>query len=145
MYAKLEQKKCTKCQNVKSLENFAVRKRRKSGFASWCSECLNEWRRKDKIKTKNKYQDYEFARGLKRFYGLTVHQYESMLLKQNGCCDCCGIHESKFKRRLHVDHDHETGKIRALLCTECNPGLGYFKHSIERLELAVQYLKKFKR
>lgn len=87
----------------------------------------------------------EHIRGLKRFYGITLGEYNEMLENQLECCACCGKHNSLFKRRLHVDHDKETGYVRALLCTECNPGLGYFKHSVERMELAIVYLKKFKK
>lgn len=67
-----------------------------------------------------------------------------MYALQKGKCACCGIEEASFKRKLHVDHDKNTGSVRGLLCTQCNPGIGYFKHSIDRLEKAIQYLKKFK-
>lgn len=87
----------------------------------------------------------EHVRGLKRFYGITLGEYNEMLLDQLGCCACCGKHESMFKRRLHVDHDKETGYVRSLLCTECNPGIGYFKHSIQRMQLGIDYLIKFKK
>jgi hypothetical protein len=50
-----------------------------------------------------------------------------------------------FTNGLHVDHDHKTGLIRGLLCTQCNPGIGYFQDSIERLQLAIKYLEKFKK
>ena len=144
MYAKLERKVCSKCKERKDVAQFSLRSDRPTGTASWCKPCLNQWRREYKKKKPRAYQDYEFARGLKRFYGITVEQYLKMLHDQNGCCACCGKHESFFKRRLHVDHDHDSGQVRALLCTECNPGIGYFKHSIERLEMAIRYLEKFK-
>jgi hypothetical protein len=144
MYAELERKECSKCKKAKEKKEFSARSARLSGKASWCKSCLNEWRRNKKAKNPKPFQDYEFKRGLRRHYGMTVEQYQQMLSDQVGCCACCGKHESEFKRRLHVDHDHNSGHIRALLCTECNPGMGYFCHSVERLEMAIRYLKKFK-
>lgn len=145
MYADLERKICSKCKKAKEKKEFSARTARASGKASWCKGCLNKWRTEHREKNRKKFQDYEFKRGLRRNYGLTVDQYNELLIRQNGCCACCGKHESEFKRRLHVDHDHASGQVRALLCTECNPGLGYFKHSIKRLEMAIRYLNKFKK
>jgi hypothetical protein len=66
--------------------------------------------------------------GLKRRHGITLEQYEAMLLSQNGLCAICGHPpDVGVNKRLHVDHDHATGKIRGLLCMHCN-------HSIERVE-----------
>lgn len=144
MYAELERKICVKCKEQKPATAFSARNSRPIGKMSMCKECHNQWRREHKAKNPNRAKEYEFARGLKRFYGLTVEQYRQMLQSQNERCACCGKHQSEFKRRLHVDHDHATGQIRALLCTECNPGLGYFQHSVERLMEAVRYLEKFK-
>lgn len=104
-----------------------------------------EWRKRDKKKNPKKYADYEFKRGLRRNYNLTVEQYNKMLEQQKHCCAICGKHASKFKRRLHVDHDHKTGQIRALLCTKCNPTLGYIDESPELLDKIRHYLEKFKK
>ena len=87
----------------------------------------------------------EFVRGLKRFYDMTPEQYNDLLIAQNECCACCGLHKSNFKRRLHVDHDHTTRQVRALLCTLCNPLVGFAKENIERLEMTIAYVKKFKK
>ncbi len=144
MYAELE-RRCTKCKKVKLLTKFTKRSDRPSGKACWCKGCLNEWRRKDKEGRKEHYERYEFQRSLKRYYGITVDHYERMLAQQKGRCACCGQHQSMFKRRLHVDHCHETGEIRGLLCTQCNPGIGYLQHSIPRLKKAILYLSKFKK
>lgn len=144
MYAELERKVCTKCNETKGQNEFSKRSTRPSGKASWCKTCLNEWRRAYRLQSPEKFKNYEFSRGLRRNYRISVEDYARMLQSQNECCACCGKHQSAFKRRLHVDHDHETGEVRFLLCTECNPGLGYFKHSIDRLKMAICYLEKLK-
>ncbi len=145
MYSELERKVCSKCTKAREKKEFSARTTRSSGKASWCKHCLNEWRRQKKAENPEPFREYEFKRGLRRNYGMTVEQYREILNSQNGCCACCGKHESLFKRRLHVDHDHDSGQVRALLCTECNPGIGYFGHSVERLEMAIRYLNKFKK
>ncbi len=57
--------------------------------------------------------------------------------RSNETCDCCGDDSKVF----HIDHDHETHKVRGILCSRCNMGLGHFGDSIERLEQAIIYLK----
>lgn len=96
-------------------------------------------------KNREKFQQYEFSRGLRRNYGITVETYNTMFSNQKGCCAMCGRHQTEFKRRLHVDHDHKTKEVRSLLCTRCNPLIGYAEESVERLQLAIGYLNKFKK
>lgn len=97
------------------------------------------------VKNREKLQQYEFARGLRRNYGITVEQYNTMFATQEGKCAMCGMHQTEFKRRLHVDHCHTSGEIRALLCTRCNPLIGYAGESVESLQKAIDYLNKFKK
>jgi hypothetical protein len=56
----------------------------------------------------------------RRKYGITLNDYKAMMHKQRGCCGVCNKSHLEFKRRLAVDHDHETGKVRGLLCFYCN-------------------------
>lgn len=145
MYAELKLKVCTKCQNAKEEKEFSARSDRKSGKASWCKSCLNEWRTAYRVKHKQKYKDYEFVRGLRRNYGLTLDQYNQLLADQGNVCAICKCDGTEFKRGFHVDHDAQTGQVRGILCTRCNPGIGYFEHSVEKLEMAITYLNKFKK
>jgi 5-methylcytosine-specific restriction endonuclease McrA len=73
-------------------------------------------------------------------YGLTPEQVESMRCGQNGCCAICG---DKFLDTPEIDHCHESGKVRALLCGLCNAGLGMFQDSLARVLLAGAYLQRF--
>tara|TARA_R110002020_G_C15769341_1_gene727985 strand:- start:41 stop:286 length:246 start_codon:yes stop_codon:yes gene_type:complete len=78
-------------------------------------------------------------------YGITIDQYEEMLAAQEGCCSICKIHVSTLPGRfgvLHVDHNHETGKVRELLCHKCNVGIGMFKEDPKILAKVLDYLKK---
>ena len=75
-----------------------------------------------------------------RTYGLTPEQYDAMLQSQGGVCAICGM--NRDARRLAVDHDHKTNKVRALLCHFCNTALGKFLDSVEILKKAILYLEK---
>lgn len=83
---------------------------------------------------------------LKKLYGSTIKQYEEMLNEQNGVCEICGgkekvVHpKTQRPRRLAVDHCHKTGKVRGLLCTNCNAIIGHANDSIELLQKAIQYI-----
>lgn len=81
---------------------------------------------------------------LRTRYGITVNDYDILLEKQNNSCAICGKHVSKLSRRLSVDHCHESNKIRGLLCSNCNFGIGYMQESTEIMERAINYLKKNK-
>jgi hypothetical protein len=74
---------------------------------------------------------------LKTKYGLTPEQYEEMLERQGGGCAICGT--APGETALHVDHCHETGRVRGLLCFCCNAGLGQFKHDPDLLYEAMAY------
>jgi hypothetical protein len=87
-------------------------------------------------------------RHLKRKFGITIEEYNSMLKSQNGVCAICKINETSIRVKnnrhidLSIDHCHKTGKVRGLLCFKCNSSLGKFKDSIETLQNAIDYLKK---
>lgn len=136
---------CSGCKINQPLSMFWKREGRKSKRQSHCKDCQNAARRRQRVNNLTEFKARELKRGMRRHYGLTVEQREAMFKAQDGKCACCGRPESDFKRVLHVDHDHVTGKVRALLCTRCNPGLGYFQDSIELLEKGIEYLKKFKK
>jgi hypothetical protein len=74
-------------------------------------------------------------------HGVTPEQYGEMFNKQEGKCAICGKHQDKLKSSLHVDHNHETNKIRGLLCYKCNSVLGYADDDIQILLQAIEYLK----
>lgn len=112
------------------------------------------WQESIPSKDKNKYArewrkrnpEREKHQSLKKHYGITLEQYEKMGSAQNWKCAICGGAEAtKDKdggpRRMPVDHDHTTGKVRALLCTQCNRGLGLFSDSPEKLRAAAKYLE----
>ena len=86
---------------------------------------------------------------LRTRYGLEAEIYYAMLVAQAGVCVLCGSpprgDASGAGSRLHVDHDHETGKVRALLCNGCNRGLGYLNDDPALLRAAADYIEQHKK
>jgi len=76
----------------------------------------------------------------KRKYGITLEDYDAMLEKQGGCCAICKSETSKRNDYFMVDHDHETGAVRGLLCSPCNSAIGLLGDNISTLQNAINYL-----
>lgn len=87
---------------------------------------------RDKIRSKT----------IAKTYGITVEQYDDMFKRQGEKCAICGIHQKDLIKRLFIDHDHKSGKIRELLCIKCNGGLGMFEDDIGLLKKALIYLTR---
>jgi Autographiviridae endonuclease VII len=101
---------------------------------------------------KNKYtklDEQKRSHHLKKHFGITLEQYQKMLSEQKGLCAVCGKPEtvrdkkSNEIRWLSVDHNHETGEIRKLLCNNCNVAMGHVGDSIEHLKQLIRYLESF--
>lgn len=95
-----------------------------------------EWNKRNPEKTRLAYRKCM----LKRRYGITLEEYEAMFAKQDGKCAICnGV--CPTGRNLAVDHDHDTGKVRGLLCSRCNQGIGQLRN-VATLQSAINYLEE---
>lgn len=79
-----------------------------------------------------------------KLYGMKPGQYEAMEKAQGGRCAICGRSPRDRYKRLQVDHDHQTGSVRALLCHTCNYGIGIFSDDPKWLDAAVKYLERYR-
>ena len=129
----LLEKKCSTCDQTKPVSEFHRDGQR---YVPQCKPCRRMLRKQWRA-TSSAYRDRQAAHrrswGLKA-YGLTIDTYEELLAAQGGVCAMCG-QACSTGRRLAVDHDHETGQVRGLLCYRCNRGLGVYetiKDSAER-------------
>jgi hypothetical protein len=118
-----DRKVCSKCNVEKPPSSFCVSLRENDGLGYVCKECV---RNEDLI----------------REYGVDLVWYKNTIIEQGGCA-ICGKGENGG-RRLHVDHDHTTGKTRGVLCFRCNSMLGFSQDSIETFQKAIDYLNKHK-
>lgn len=140
----ITKKKCTKCNRVKELVNFKTEKLRIDGYSSWCKKChskkTKQWQHKNTKKSRNAF--------LKRNYGITQTEYDNLLYLQHGVCAVCEqpetVRQAKDEsiRPLVVDHCHATGKIRGLLCANCNSAEGYLKSNYVIALKMAEYIKR---
>ena len=130
-------KKCTKCKGWKHESQFHVNNAVKSGLHSRCKTCRCLDQKIYKSTRREYYTHREWLKNLKR-YGLSEHGWKAMFANQSGRCKIC---HKEPEERLHVDHCHQTRKIRGLLCGACNRGLGQFKDDPELLKRAIKYLE----
>ena len=122
-------KVCSKCGKEKNIEDFHKHKTCLHNRRGVCKECSLIYRN---TVGKNKQ--------LRKRYGLNIKEYNELFEKQHGSCAICGRHQSELTVSLAVDHCHDSGSIRGLLCYNCNMGLGRFKDSKELLIQALSYL-----
>lgn len=90
----------------------------------------------------NGLPDTEVDYYMRNQYGISLEDYNRLLSEQNGGCAICGTPPggNVKQKRLHIDHDHETGEVRGLLCQHCNQALGFLNDDVDRLMAAAVYL-----
>ena len=131
------EKVCTVCRAAKPLSAFKPRVQYRYGVSSVCRECENIARRKLYWKAPEKARANVRVNRLKTQYGLTQEKYAELVA--SGCHICGG--QCKTGRRLAVDHCHKTGKVRGVLCANCNRALGMFQENPDVVKKALRYLK----
>jgi len=152
-------KKCASCGKVKSLNSFYKETRQKDGKNCYCKVCQRQRNKDNYQKNREKYKQWrkeyrESEHGKKvrrndsyrREYGITLEDYNRMFSEQQGCCAICGkkeIHKNQRKiKRLGVDHNHQTGEVRGLLCQRCNILVSYVENYSDLVQKAKDYLER---
>ena len=161
---------CSKCKTEKDVEAFSIARASKDGRNYWCRDCCSKnykkwapnrdlekkkagwkaWYDADPERAKRKtlesyYRHHTERRNqqvesrLMSRYGITLDQYNEMLEAQDGVCAICKK-MCTTGQRLAVDHDHETGEVRALLCKGCNFKVGQIEKDWERTKAVLEYL-----
>lgn len=161
------EKACKKCGEVKPLDDFYADKGGRDGRRPECKACAKaamaaryranpeparerakRWNRENRERYDARMREYrESGRKaisdrrshLKRTYNITVEEYDEMLTAQGGVCAICG-RAPRDDISLHVDHCHDTGDIRGILCFRCNNALGDFGHDGRLLQAAADYV-----
>ena len=136
---------CKKCNIKKPLDEFY----KKASRGNLCIACdkqkRHEYRKRPEVR--ERAYIYQMKRFYKKKYGISFEDYDEMLKKQKGLCAVCRKQNTKIDsrskktQRFHVDHCHETKKIRGLLCMKCNQGIGFFDDNILYLESCIRYLQ----
>lgn len=123
---------CRWCKIEKPMSGFSLRNNGTS-YRTECKSCLSEWMRKYRSENKERHRNLEAARS----YNITTEEAND-LYKQTHCQIC----DNKLDKTGYIDHCHKSGKIRGVLCVQCNFGLGYFKDDINIMNKAILYLKE---
>lgn len=129
-------RKCNKCNEILPVTDFHIKADKNDKhyrFNSPCKSCAHISRN----------INYQKAYQKKYRYNLSIEEYDLKLKEQNYSCAICDIHKDDYSKEFSVDHNHKTGKIRALLCTRCNSGIGFFRESISIMKKAINYTKKY--
>lgn len=154
--AEINKKVCSGCLAEKDFSDFHRTKNRKHGIQDYCKICRSirhkSFREENPNWQERREHYYETSRwvALEKQYGVTRDMYEQMDKMQNNLCAICHQPETAREslrgtlKRLCVDHDHVTGKVRGLLCGHCNRALGNFKDDIQVVKNAVAYLELYK-
>jgi hypothetical protein len=128
-------RRCPKCGEAKAEEEFPRNRSKSSGLGTYCKPCHNETTRSNIAKNHGNTRHYH----LKRRYGMGADEVLEMLNRQWWHCPICVCRLTL--ETAHVDHDHRTGQVRAVLCFNCNGGLGQFRDDPRVLRRAADYLE----
>jgi len=139
-------KECTKCSKIKKHGEFHkdTSNIHTRGLCYYCKACANKSARASHARRKGTPEHKRKAREayLQFTYGIGVDAVNQLRQAQGGKCPICCT-TLKDGTYTHVDHDHDNGEIRGILCTNCNRGLGHFHDSINTLERAITYLRNY--
>lgn len=116
----------------------ATRKRWRARNTERIREQYQQWRKRNPDKVKRHARRVS----LRRRYGITEAQYDALLESQGGGCAICGSPvANKAGHQLYVDHNHQTNRVRGILCQQCNSVLAYARESVQNLLRAAAYLR----
>jgi hypothetical protein len=122
--------RCRDCQQEKAEDDFPRNKRSSTGRGIYCKLCHNNRTRRNRQKNGGASRYHLRAR-----YGIEPHELAVLIESQHGLCAVCSKTEA-----TQVDHDHRTGKVRGILCLNCNAGLGALKDDPKLIWAAIDYL-----
>ena len=131
------EKTCVKCRQPKALEDFRKNAR---GHSPRCKPCAREDNNAKQARYRASPTNTIKLRYLESRYRITVEEFAKMETEQEGLCAICRKPPGGRWKRLHVDHDHATGKVRGLLCFRCNAMLGHAQDDTETLVRGARYL-----
>lgn len=161
-------KRCNKCDLPKPVSHFYRASGTKDGRRGECVDCAKlirrawydanrekavaaaeRWQRRNPERVRVYQEAYrsrpERKRTMRdlyyrRTFGISADEFDVILVAQGRCCAICGVRPER-EASLHVDHCHETGRIRGIVCLNCNQGIGKFNDDPELLERAAAYLR----
>lgn len=140
-----EQSRAYRAANIERYRTYDRKRNRNPERRASQKRTMQKYREKYKAKSRERYAANPGAwreSHLRRRFGMSVEEYDSLCSRQGNRCAICGSEEDgNCKKRLTVDHDHVTGKVRGLLCDRCNRAIGLLRDDPTVLRKAMIYLK----
>lgn len=140
-------KRCTVCKEEKEYSCYHKSKQTKDGYGYRCIDCDKLARQDYRDANEERFRQVSRKKQLKHKYGLSQEDYQSMLEDQSFGCAICetknpngATSNSDFMKHFAVDHCHDSGRVRGLLCSACNRALGFLQDSPKILSRALDYL-----
>lgn len=134
-------KKCPTCKQILPVDMFGNNRSRYDGKQAYCKNCISVHGKKFYLANSELLKQKSRIHWYMRKYGMTYEKKSLMFSEQKGLCAICKK-LMELDNRCHVDHDHETGEIRGLLCNKCNSGLHYIENKQYTIK-AKEYLRKY--
>src|SRR5206468_1858620 len=125
-------KECRRCFKIKSSTEFYKRTASQDGLQPICKPCSIEVRREHYQTPHGK--KLRSAANKRAKFNMTAGEYNELFDSQEGRCAICKRHQSEFSKSFAIDHNHDTGKIRGLLCHQCNTALGMLRENPEAIK-----------
>jgi len=143
-------KRCPTCREIKNAE-AAFYKNASRGYDYHCMVCAakraqGDAAKESRNKTRKGKEKKRHSNHLKYKFEMTIEEYEAKVLEQDGLCKICNNPQplNRYYGKLCVDHNHETDKIRGLLCANCNSAIGFAKEDVNILQNIIKYLESYK-
>lgn len=148
-------KKCPKCGETLPLDGFHKDRKGAHGRSTYCKDCnkakARGWYHANQERASARMREYNAEnreairdRNLQYKFGVTLDEYEGILARQGGVCGICGCDADPIEgRAMPLDHDHNTGSPRGVLCSSCNRGIGLLGDDPDLLVAAAAYLLQF--
>jgi hypothetical protein len=127
---------CRTCGQDKVAGDFTWKTNGKIAHGQKCKACFQE------LNNTPEFKERQRSNHLMRLYGISSEDYDTLLREQGGVCAICHQESDTDGKnaRLHVDHDHVTGKVRSLLCYRCNVAMGFLSENKDRIYQILDYL-----
>lgn len=133
-----ELKECTQCHWALPISEFGLQKKGSTKLRAVCKKCRAIKNKSDWLEGSKRWNSIE------KTFGITKEQYVEMFRKQRGRCGICGVPQVELTKQFAIDHDHETGIVRGLLCSHCNIMIGQAREKITILNQAIMYLENWR-
>ena len=133
----IETKLCRMCNRCLPAGEFWRAVGRRDGLQKYCKRCLGAYNHAHKKADPKRV----WAQGLRHRYGLTQEAFDALLAAQGNRCGVCGGPPVGPGKTYHVDHDHQSGRVRGLLCQYCNVALGAARDNVDHLRALIRYLE----